>query len=399
MRLYTLVFVLLILMVVLPDVFFFLKLKKHRAKWILHVLNFLPSVFFLTVLAVMKFSDSSEHNEGTLHFFLWMNFAFMLIYLPKLVYLFFHFLNFLINIFLKEKIFLIRYAGVLVGMFVIILLLHGAFVNPKNIEVRSVQVEVENLPAAFDGYKIAQISDIHLGSWNHHHSYLKAAIDSINAQEADIIAFTGDIINNYTQEMDGWQPLFKQLKAKDGKFAILGNHDYGDYSEWKRPEDKAENLDRIKQNIRNFGFRLLLNENVILRQESDSLCLVGVENWGKPPFPKYGNLKQALSGSDSTSLKILLSHDPSHWKGEVVNYPSIFLTLSGHTHSAQIAFNMYGKLRSPSSLIYNEWDGLYQSDHQYLYVNRGLGFIGIPVRIGVARPEVTVIILKRKQKD
>lgn len=396
MRIYTIVFALLILMIILPDIFFFLKLKKYKAKWFLHVLNFLPSAFFLTAITLMKFSDSSEHHEGTLQFFMWMNFVFMIIYLPKVIYLLFHFLNYIINLLLKEKIFLIRYAGVLVGMFVIILLLHGAFVNPKNIQVRSVQVEVENLPAAFDGYKIAQISDIHLGSWSHNHNYLKPAIDSINAQKADIIAFTGDIINNYRQEMDGWQPLFNQLKAKDGKFAILGNHDYGDYSEWKSPEDKAENLNRIKQNIRDFGFTLLLNENVILRHDSDSLCLVGVENWGKPPFPKYGNLKQALAGSDTTSLKILLSHDPSHWKAEVQNYPEIFLTLSGHTHSAQIAFNMYGKLRSPSSLIYDEWDGLYTSGQQYLYVNRGLGFIGIPVRIGVARPEVTIIVLRKK---
>lgn len=399
MRLYTFVFVLLILMVVLPDVFFFLKLKKHRAKWILHVLNFLPSVFFLTVLAVMKFSDSSEHNEGTLHFFLWMNFAFMLIYLPKLVYLFFHFLNFLINIFLKEKIYLVRYAGVITAMFIVILLCHGAFVNPKNTQVRTVQIEVENLPVAFDGYKIVQISDIHLGSWGQNFNYLKPAIDSINAQNSDLIVFTGDMVNNFAQEMEGWQPYFNQLNAKDGKYAILGNHDYGDYSDWKGPKDKENNLNRIKQNIRDFGFTLLLNENVRLKRDSDSIWLLGVENWGKPPFPKYGNLKQTLTGTDSASFKILLSHDPSHWKGEVVNYPSIFLTLSGHTHSAQIAFNMYGKLRSPSSLIYNEWDGLYRSDDQYLYVNRGLGFIGIPVRIGVARPEVSVIILRRKPLD
>lgn len=399
MRLYTFVFVLLIIIVILPDIFFFLKLKKHRAKWILHVLNFLPSVFFLTVLAIMKFSDSSEHNEGTLHFFLWMNFIFMLIYLPKLVYLDFHFLNFIVNLFLKEKIYLIRYAGVLTAMFVIILLCHGAFVNPKNIQVRNIQIEVEDLPTAFDGYKIVQISDIHLGSWGQDFNYLKPAIDSINAQKSDLIVFTGDMVNNFAQETEGWQPYFNQLNAKDGKYAILGNHDYGDYSDWKTPKDKENNLDRIKQNIRDFGFTLLLNENVRLKRDSDSIWLLGVENWGKPPFPKYGNLKQTLAGTDSASLKILLSHDPSHWKGEVVNYSSIFLTLSGHTHSAQIAFNMYGKLRSPSSLIYNEWDGLYQSDDQYLYVNRGLGFIGIPVRIGVARPEVTVIILRRKLKD
>jgi uncharacterized protein len=399
MRLYTFVFIILILTVILPDLFFFLKLKKYKAKAIFHVLNFLPSAFFLTVLLIMKFSDSSEHNSGTLHFFLWMNFAFMLMYIPKLVYIIFQFLNFLVNLFLKEKIYLIRYAGVLTGMFIILLMFHGAFVNPKNIQVKTVQLEVADLPVAFDGYKIIQISDIHLGSWGKNFNYLKPAIDSINNQQADLIVFTGDMVNNFSQEMEGWQPYFKQLKAKDGKYAILGNHDYGDYSDWKRPQDKQTNFDSITQNIRNFGFELLLNENVRLQRDSASIGLVGVENWGKPPFPKYGNLEEALIKSDSSSLKILLSHDPSHWKREVVNYPQIFLTLSGHTHSAQIAFNMYGKLRSPSSLVYDEWEGLYTEGNQYLYVNRGLGFIGIPVRIGASRPEVTVIELKIKSRD
>jgi hypothetical protein len=304
-----------------------------------------------------------------------------------------------VNLFLKEKIYLIRYAGVLTGMFIILLMCHGAFVNPKNVEVKTVQIEVADLPVAFDGYRIVQISDIHLGSWGQNISYLKPAIDSINNQHADLIVFTGDMVNNFSQEMEGWQPYFKQLKARDGKYAILGNHDYGDYSDWKRPQDKQTNFDSITQNIRNFGFTLLLNENVRLQRDSASIGLVGVENWGKPPFPKYGNLEKALINSDSSSLKILLSHDPSHWKREVVNYPQIFLTLSGHTHSAQIAFNMYGKLRSPSSLVYDEWEGLYIKGNQYLYVNRGLGFIGIPVRIGVARPEVTVIELKTKSSD
>ena len=399
MRLYTFVFVLLILMVILPDLFFYFKLKKHRAKWILLVLNFLPSAFFLSVLAIMKFSDSSEHNEGTLQFFMWMNFVFILIYLPKLVYLIFHFLNFLINLLLKEKIYMIRYAGGIVAMFIVILLCHGAFINPRIIEVKNVQIEVENLPTAFNGYKIVQISDIHLGSWGKDFNYLKPAIDSINQQNPDLIVFTGDMVNNFSQEMTGWQPWFNQLKAKDGKYAILGNHDYGDYSEWKHPQDKQTNFDSITQNIRNFGFTLLLNENVRLQRDSASIGLVGVENWGKPPFPRYGSLEKALMQSDASSLKILLSHDPSHWKREVTNYPDIFLTLSGHTHSAQIAFNMYGKLRSPSSLVYDEWEGLYTEGNQYLFVNRGLGFIGIPVRIGAARPEVTVIVLKSTSSD
>ena len=398
MRLYTFAFLLLILVVLLPDIFFFIKLKKHQAKFILHVLNFLPSVFFLSVFLFMKVADSSQYHAGTFQIFIWINYIFILIYIPKLVYLIFHFLNFLINLFLKEKIYLIRYAGVLMGMFIILLLFHGAFVNPKNIELKTVQLKIPGLPAAFDGYKIIQLSDIHLGSWGKSFGYLTPAIEKINSQHADLIVFTGDMINNYSEEMEGWQPYFAQLKAKDGKYAILGNHDYGDYSDWKSPEAKQFNLNNTKQNIRNFGFTLLLNESVSLKRDSSSIDLVGVENWGKAPFPKYGNLKHALAYTDSLTLKILLSHDPSHWKAEIIHYKQIFLTLSGHTHAAQMAFNLYGKLRSPSILMYKEWNGLYREGSQYLYVNKGLGFIGIPVRLGVARPEITLFELKTKSK-
>lgn len=397
MRFYTLAFILLILAVVLPDIFFYLKLKKYRVKPILHILNFLPSIFFVTVFIIMKLSDSSEHKPDTFLFFMWINFAFMVLYVPKLVYLIFNFLNYLVNLFLKEKIYLIRYAGVLTGMFLIILMFHGAFVNPRNIEVKNIELEVADLPAAFDGYKIVQISDIHLGSWGKSFKYMEPVIEKVNEQDADIIVFTGDLINNFSQEMEGWQPYFNQLQSKAGKYAVLGNHDYGDYSDWKAPEDKKANFRAIKQHISDFGFTLLTNEFVQLQRDSAVIELLGVGNWGKPPFPKYGDLEKAYALTDASTLKILLSHDPSHWRGEVTGYANIFLTLSGHTHAAQLAFNMYGKLRSPSSWVYEEWDGLYQEGNQFLYINRGLGFIGIPVRIGAARPEVTVIQLKAKR--
>jgi predicted MPP superfamily phosphohydrolase len=345
----------------------------------------------------MKFADTQAYEPASFQFFMWMNFIFMIIYIPKLVYIIFHFLNYLINLLLKEKIYLIRYAGVLTGMFLILLFAHGAFVNPKNVDVRKVEIEVSNLPIAFDGYKIVQISDIHLGSWGKNFNYMKPVIKKVNEQEADILVFTGDIVNNYSQEMDGWEDSFRQLKSKDGKYAVLGNHDYGDYSQWENEKDKTANLVATKNQIANFGFKLLTNEFVQLHKDSGVIELLGVGNWGKPPFPQYGDLNMALAETDSATLKILLSHDPSHWRGEVLNHRNIFLTLSGHTHAAQIAFNMYGKLRSPSSLVYDEWDGLYQEDERYLYVNRGLGFIGIPVRIGVARPEVSVITLRTKK--
>lgn len=394
MKLYTIVVIIISLFILLPDIFFFLKLKKHHAKVFLQVINFLPTVFFITAFMVMKFKGRSLHDPDQLNTFMWILFSFILIYIPKFVYLVFHFLNYIVNLFLKDKIYLIRYAGVLVAMFLIIVIAHGAFVNAKNVETKNVEIKVKDLPAAFNGYKIVQISDIHLGSWGRNHSYLTPAIKAINDQDADLLIFSGDMVNNLSAEMDGWKEDFLQMKVKDGKYAVLGNHDYGDYTDWKTDEKKQENLNQIEQNIRSFGFRLLQNETIELRRDSSRIELSGVENWGKDPFPKYGDLDKALAQSNDSLLKILISHDPSHWRAEVLGKHRIFLTLSGHTHAAQMAFNMYGKLVSPSSLIYKEWNGLYQEGDQYLYINKGLGFIGLPVRLGVARPEVTVITLK-----
>lgn len=396
MRLYTIVLIVLILTVILPDIFFFLKLKKHKVKWPLQILNFSPSLFFIGAFLMMKFAGPNMPDPNRFHVFMWINFAFMLMYIPKLIYVCFHFLNYLLNLLLKEKIYLLRYAGALVAMFVVVLFAHGAFVNPKNVQLRKTTIEVENLPAAFNGFTIVQISDIHLGGWGKNLSYLKPAIKIINEQNADILVFSGDMVHNYHEETAGWAPLFNEIKVRGGKYAVLGNHDYGDYSEWNTEEDKADNLEKIKKAIGEFGFKLLLNEKIDLVKNSDTIELLGVENWGKPPFPKYGDLNKALSQTDSSKLKILISHDPSHWKAEVVGEKNVFLTLSGHTHAAQMAFNMYGKLRSPSAWIYEEWDGLYEEQGQFLFVNRGLGFAGIPVRLGAARPEVSLIILKTK---
>lgn len=399
MRFYTIALVFLLLTVVLPDIFFHLKLKKHKAKPILIILNLLPAAFFIVTFLSMKFLSDDNYNPRTFNFYMWVNFSYLLLYVPKLIYILFHFLNYLLNLVLKEKIYLVRYAGVLVAMFAIILMTHGAFVNPKNPQVRSVEVPVSNLPASFNGFKIVQLSDIHLGSWASNHSYLEPVIKLVNEQDADIIVFTGDMVNNYQEEMRGWAPLFQQLKSRVGNYAILGNHDYGDYSSWDTPEHKTANLDSVKYRLKEFGFRLLLNEKVDLLRDTDTLELLGVENWGKPPFPKYGNLSKTLENTRSGQPKILLSHDPSHWRGEILRHPEIALTLSGHTHAAQLAFNWYGKKVSPSSWIYKEWDGIYQENNQFLYINRGLGFIGIPVRIGISRPEITVLTLTGADKE
>ncbi|WAC03964.1 metallophosphoesterase [Lacinutrix neustonica] len=205
--------------------------------------------------------------------------------------------------------------------------------------------------------------------------------------------FTGDLVNNYAWELKGWKKTFNGLFAEKGKYAVLGNHDYGDYSEWNTVEEKKANFETIKAFYKAIGFKLLLNEAEIIEKSGEYLALIGVENWGSPPFKQYGDLKKAMAEVSRIPFKILLSHDPSHWKEEVINTTNISLTLSGHTHGMQAGFE-YKKLQwSPIKYKYKEWAGLYKENNQYLYVNRGLGWLGFPGRLGM-RPEITCIELK-----
>ena len=214
----------------------------------------------------------------------------------------------------------------------------------------------------------------------------------MNKLEPDLICFTGDMVHNFSEELDPFVDILKQLKAPLGKYAVLGNHDYGHYFNWKSPEEEAANLERVKSLIREAGFDLLLNENRTISLNGSSLSLIGVENWGKPPFPQLGDLDQALKGVHPDHIKILLSHDPSHWDLQVKDKEDIALTLSGHTHGMQFGIEI-GKLKwSPSRWTYKHWAGLYSENGKKLYVNRGLGFTGYPGRVGI-RPEITLLTL------
>lgn len=244
--------------------------------------------------------------------------------------------------------------------------------------------------AALKGLRIVQISDLHLGSFRSQYKVFDRAIAMINDLEPDVIFFTGDLVNNYAWELKGWDESFKKLKAKQGKFSILGNHDYGDYSGWRSEDEKQTNFEAIKDFHRDIGFKLLLNEAETIVVNSKEVAIIGVENWGKPPFKQYGNLEKALESVQQVSTKILLSHDPSHWREEVLRHPDIFLTLSGHTHGMQAGVSIAGKQWSPIKYKYHEWAGLYQENHKFLYVNRGLGWMGFPGRLGM-RPEITCI--------
>jgi len=254
-----------------------------------------------------------------------------------------------------------------------------------------------DLPDAFDGFTITQLSDVHSGSFTSAKGVQKG-LDLVNAQNSDLILFTGDLVNNMASEMEPWIPAFAGLKATFGKYSILGNHDYGDYARWESEAHQNANLNRLKAIHKEIGFRLLLNEAVSIKKDGRSITLIGVENWGKGGFHKYGDLEKATETVPADSFKILMSHDPSHWDAVTLDHKKhIHLTLAGHTHGMQFGIELFGFKWSPVKYIYKQWAGLYQKGGKYLYVNRGFGFLGLKGRVGIW-PEITVITLKKKGK-
>jgi uncharacterized protein len=271
--------------------------------------------------------------------------------------------------------------------------IYGITWGKYNFKVRKHTLHFPNLPQAFEGYKIVHISDIHAGSFDSMED-VKRGIDLINEQQPDLIAFTGDLVNNVAEEIDPYIALFKNLTAKDGVVSCLGNHDYGDYIPWPSEEDKRLNFERLQQKHIDMNFRLLMNTHQTINRDGEHLVIAGVENWGLPPFPQLGDLDKALHQSNN-SFTILLSHDPTHWDEKAVPHQRhIDLTLSGHTHGMQFGIEIPGIKWSPVKYKYDKWAGIYESGKQYLHVNRGFGFLGFPGRVGIW-PEITVIELRK----
>ena len=274
-------------------------------------------------------------------------------------------------------------------------LIYGIFEGKYNFKVIKQQVFFPDLPDAFDGFKITQISDIHSGSFDNPEK-IQYAIDLINEQEADLILFTGDIVNTHAREMHPWIDTFKGIKkAEFGKYSVLGNHDYGEYVTWPTKKQKDENFEAIKNLHQEIDFKLLLNEHIFIEKENQRIAVVGVENWGKN-FKQAGDLRKASQGLTAQDFKILMSHDPSHWEYQVKEDEKHFqLTLSGHTHGMQFGIEIPGFFKwSPVQYVYKQWAGLYENLGRYVYVNRGFGFHAYPGRVGIW-PEITVIELKK----
>lgn len=293
---------------------------------------------------------------------------------------------------LSRSQFLSRTAITLAGI-PFIGMLNGIIREKYNYQVRKVKVPIQGLPSSFEGLTITHISDIHTGSFDNRDA-VKCGMDLVNQQESDLIFFTGDLINTFIAEIEGFEEIYSSLNAKEGVFSTLGNHDYGDYARWNSPEEKAKHFQKVMDTHAKFGWRLLKNENHLIQRGEDTLAIIGVENWGaKINFPKYGKIAEAVEGTENAKVKLLLSHDPSHWEGEILpGYKDIDITFSGHTHGMQFGVEIPGWKWSPIKYLYSQWAGLYQKGQQFLYVNRGFGFLAFSGRVGM-RPEITVMEL------
>ena len=277
-------------------------------------------------------------------------------------------------------------------------LLYGMFRGKYNFKVLTYELEYDDLPEAFEGFKITQISDIHSGSFDNAKK-VQYGVDLVNAQGSDVVFFTGDLVNNKADEILPWIETFKKINAKHGVYSVLGNHDYGDYMRWESPEAKKKNMQALEKAQKQMGWDLLLNQSRFIEKDGQRIAVIGVENWGSG-FKQVGDLNKALADVSEKDFKILMSHDPSHWEAEVLPHPfKIHLTLSGHTHGMQFGIEIPGWIKwSPVKWRYKQWAGVYQESDQRLNVNRGFGYLAYPGRVGIW-PEVTVITLKKSKKS
>ncbi len=383
---------------------------SFKNKWVSRIYVLISAVAALFL--IYSFSRF-ESNSGQTHQTLITIGLFLLIYIPKMILGSFLLLEDLARLFWAgTKVFkpkkpdskyipsrrkFISQSALAVAAVPFSSFLYGMVKGRYNYRVIREVVYFDDLPDEFDGFKLMQLSDIHCGSFDDPDK-IQYGIDLINQQDFDLLVFTGDLVNNFASETDQWIETFSKIKQPQfGKYSILGNHDYGEYTDWSSESDKQKNFEGIQAAHPKMGFRLLNNERVELNKGNSKIHILGVENWGKGRFSKKGDLNKTAEGLNSNDFKILLSHDPSHWDLEGIQHPSnIQLTLSGHTHGMQFGVEIPGFLKwSPVQYVYQRWAGLYEEAGKYLYVNRGFGYHAYPGRVGIW-PEITLIELKKR---
>ncbi len=352
------------------------------------------AIFFLIFAIVMVALPRRGGSDQVLLADMWMLYAYFSIYIPKYLFCIFSWIGHIPKLWRAHSCKFMDLAGLAVAFFAFCVMWWAAAVNRLGYQVREVDLYFDNLPEEFDGYRMVQFSDIHTGTYGNDTSYVGKIVDVINRQNADIILFTGDVVNRRTHELLPFVSTLSRLNAPDGVHSILGNHDYGDYSTWPSPQAKKANLELMDSLQALMGWNLLNNRTEYIHHGADSIALIGVENWGDPPFTTYGDLNLAYPTQSDSTFKILLTHNPAHWTNSIADNDTINidLSLSGHTHAMQCQIGSW----SPAKYRYANWGGLYFDDsrrHQ-LYVNIGLGTVAIPARIG-ATPEITVFTLHK----
>lgn len=371
--------------------------RKRCASKVPARIQLVSSALLYAALIVTVCLPRRGGSDSQLLYIMWSLFSIMSVYFAKAVFVIIDFIGCIPKMLGGKRMRLVSLVGGILAVFTFLLIWWGALVNRFRVDVREVEVEVPGLPAAFDGYRLVQFSDLHTGTYGSDTTFVSRMVDCINGLNCDMVVFTGDIVNRHTDEILPHVSVLSRLDAPDGVYSILGNHDYGDYSDWPSAEAKQRNLKDLIDIQRSMGWHLLLNEHDAVVRDGDSIMVIGVENVGDPPFTTYGSLTKAYAHPSDSNTKILLSHNPAHWQNDIAKCDTmnIALTLSGHTHAMQMeAFGV-----SPASMRYKYWGGLYADPEddgkRQLYVNIGAGTVGLPMRIG-ATPELTVITLRRK---
>jgi predicted MPP superfamily phosphohydrolase len=383
----------IILLWLFADVYFYTAVKTLTASPVWHLAYWSADILILAGVVYTIFGRKRGEVQGAVS---WLMSLLLLSAVPKIVGMPVLLVEDVIRLFqgFPPRSIWVSELALIVAAIPFVGLVFGLTKGRHHYTIHKETLYFPDLPEAFDGFKLTQLSDIHAGSFSDAKGVNKG-IELVNKQHSDVILFTGDLVNNKATEMDPWISTFARLQAPQGKYSVLGNHDYGDYAQWPSEAIKAANLTALKGVHPKIGFRLLLDEEVKIERDGQSISLIGVENWGKGGFHKYGDLDKALLKVDDSQFKILMSHDPSHWEAKTLNHlKHINLTLAGHTHGAQFGIELFGFKWSPIKYVYKQWAGLYKQNDRYLYVNRGFGFLGLKGRVGIW-PEITVIILKK----